>query len=199
MLFIGIDPGNMGAIAFLRVAPEGNKTVQIFDAPTMKVKGPKKTKTELVDTEMAAIVKANALPEESKYAIIEKVGTMPEQGIVSAFAFGCGWGMWRGILAALGIPYTLVHPVTWKKAMMADMGKSKDASRLIAARLFPEYHSLFQRVKDDGRAEALLLAEHGRRTYGLAGIGGSDDLTRQPVSGMLPLTLAGGEHPPVPR
>ena len=47
--------------------------------------------------------------------------------------------------------------------MMADMGKDKDASRLRAIQLFPVVANRLDRKKDDGRAEALLLAEYGRR------------------------------------
>jgi len=39
--------------------------------------------------------------------------------------------------------------------------KNKNASREVAQALFPSVS--LKRVKDDGRAEALLIAEYGRR------------------------------------
>jgi hypothetical protein len=48
--------------------------------------------------------------------------------------------------------------------MMADMARdNKDSSRLAAMRLFPAMSEQLARKKDDGRAEAILLAEYARR------------------------------------
>jgi hypothetical protein len=41
----------------------------------------------------------------------------------------------------------------------------KDNSRVKAMELFPALTDDLARVKDDGRAEAVLLAEYGRRLY----------------------------------
>jgi hypothetical protein len=46
---------------------------------------------------------------------------------------------------------------------MGLLGAGKDASRSLAANTFSAYAALFRRAKDDGRAEAALLAEYGRR------------------------------------
>jgi crossover junction endodeoxyribonuclease RuvC len=40
----------------------------------------------------------------------------------------------------------------------------KDAARMRACQLFPSAANMLERKKDDGRAEALLIAEYGRRT-----------------------------------
>jgi len=113
-------------------------------------------------------------------AQIERVGTMPEQGISSAFNFGKGYGFWIGMLVANFIRYEEIHPLTWKKAMLSGMGSKgqgankKVPSMLKAQQLFPKYaHLLFsewrgKRYPKDGRAEALLMAEHSRqRHFGL--------------------------------
>jgi crossover junction endodeoxyribonuclease RuvC len=88
---------------------------------------------------------------------------MPKQGVASSFTFGEGFGIWKGIIAAFQLPVELVSPQRWKKTMLADQGKEKDASRFKAMQLFPSVADQLKRVKDDGRAEALLLAEYGRR------------------------------------
>jgi len=59
---------------------------------------------------------------------------------------------------------TRVEPARWKGAMMDGMGREKYAARFRAALLFPAVAKLFARKQDDGRAEALLIAEYGRRT-----------------------------------
>ena len=51
---------------------------------------------------------------------IEKVHSMPGQGVASMFNFGKGYGIWIGILAALKISKTLVTPQEWKKEMMSE-------------------------------------------------------------------------------
>lgn len=163
MVTIGIDPGQTGAIA---VCIEGDWAV--FDCPVLtvettnrKTKSGKSVKNTPDPAGMAALLeKCNY---EGAHAYIEKVGAAPGQGVTSMFNFGKGYGMWLGILAALKIPYTLVTPQAWKKAMMAGMAKEKAASIVRATQLFPEMADRLTLKKHDGRAEALLIAEYGRR------------------------------------
>ncbi len=42
-------------------------------------------------------------------------------------------------------------------------GKTKEDSRALAIQLFPALAEELKRVKDEGRAESLLIAEYGRR------------------------------------
>jgi crossover junction endodeoxyribonuclease RuvC len=86
-------------------------------------------------------------------------------GVTSSFNFGWGLGVWIGVCAGLNFPYQLVAPVTWKKRLMADMGKEKDASRVKAMQLYPHIASSLSRKKDHNRADALLLARFGQMTY----------------------------------
>ena len=93
---------------------------------------------------------------KDNHAALEKVHSFP--GAVGAFNFGMGFGIWQGLLTALGIPYTLVSPQTWKKAMLADMGKDKGASRLRALQLFPVFTEELRSAASHNKAESLLLA-----------------------------------------
>ena len=70
-----------------------------------------------------------------------------------------GVGILKGVIAALEIPYTLVTPQKWKKHF--GLSKEKDHSRLLATRLYPNMADKFIRKKDDGRAEAILIAKYG--------------------------------------
>jgi crossover junction endodeoxyribonuclease RuvC len=57
---------------------------------------------------------------------------------------------------------TLVVPQVWKKAYGIPGGReNKDMARQKASMLFPKYAHLWARKKDDGRAEAVLLAHYG--------------------------------------
>src|SRR5690606_16808140 len=92
------------------------------------------------------------------HAYVERVSAMPGQGVSSMFNFGMGYGVIQGVLASLGIPYTLVTPQTWKKrAGLA--GKDKDNARTLAQQLCPE--APLGRKKDIGRADAILIARFG--------------------------------------
>jgi crossover junction endodeoxyribonuclease RuvC len=92
-------------------------------------------------------------------AWIERVHALPRQGVTSSFSFGLSYGLARGVLAALQVPVSLVTPQEWKKSFR--LGPDKNEARLVAARLFPANAGNFCRAKDDGRAEAALLALFG--------------------------------------
>jgi len=81
---------------------------------------------------------------------------MPGQGVSSMFSFGRAAGIIEGVLAGFSVPFELIPPATWTKSMRTFGGK--DGSRQRAQELFPDYAHLFARKKDDGRAEAALLA-----------------------------------------
>ena len=95
------------------------------------------------------------------HAYLELVGAMPGQGVSSMFNFGVTYGAIRGVLAALQIPMSVVTPVKWQRDL--SVAKGKEGNRARAAELFPEFAYLFARVKDDGRADAALLAYWGVR------------------------------------
>lgn len=147
-MIIGIDPGFSGAIAFYW--PD-RRHVEILDMPVAP--GPK-GKTELL---MGSLYDAlNAAPCD---AWVENVSAMPGQGVSSMFRFGQTVGAIQMAVAARGHSLRLVTPVKWKGYF--GLSKDKGAARGLAARRFPAYASLFGRVKDDGRAEAALIALYG--------------------------------------
>lgn len=156
MIYIGIDPGLSGAVAEI----DSNGGVVIHDTPTMQVKKSGKAKTEYLPLQMADIL-IDYVPLNC-HVFIEKVNAMPGQGVTSMFNFGRGFGIWIGILAALKLPYSLIMPQAWKKELMKGMS-DKDAARVRAQQLFPQTIHELSRKKDIGRADALLIAEYGRR------------------------------------
>lgn len=152
---IGVDPGAHGALAV--ISPSG-RLVRMIDMPVVEMKVGKAMKLrvspELLAHEMSSYG-GNA------HAWVEQVTAMPGQGVSSMFAFGESFGIVKGVMAGLGIHIHTVTPNKWKKAMELNAGK--DGSRARAIQLWPENAELFKRVKDDGRAEAVLIAEFGRR------------------------------------
>lgn len=156
---IGIDPGLNGALAFYE--PERGSLV-LIDMPTetfLKRKKGRMVKSRIVSAEgLVAVLDAHALRRGGIHATVEKVGAMPGQGVTSMFNFGDGSGVVRGVLAGLMIPYERETPQVWKRAVGIPFGADKGASRERAASVFPAYASAFARKKDDGRADAALLA-----------------------------------------
>jgi len=162
---IGIDPGLSGAVAIYDTA-EPHKS-RFFDIPTIHIKGSKKVvdARKLADLVGELLFRLPTRPDgevSTIMAVVENVHSMPRQA--GAFAFGLSTGIIHGVLATHGIPFTLVTPAQWKGAMKLHRKPEeptsavKNRARALATRLFPHLASEFARVKDDGRAEALLLA-----------------------------------------
>ena len=151
-MILGIDPGLSGALALL--SPEGN-VLAIEDMPTIEVVINGKKRRNMPPVALANTIRILA-PQK---AFLENVGVRPGEGAVGAFSFGRNLGQIEGVLAALRIPTTLVHPATWKRRM--NIPADKGGARMKAMALFPDKVDLFKRVKDDGRAESALLAYYG--------------------------------------
>jgi crossover junction endodeoxyribonuclease RuvC len=149
-LVAGVDPGLSGAIAIL-----GDSTLTVLDMPTLQIKGKR-----ILD--LYALAQFFDLNGNVKLATIEDPHAMPGQGVSSMFKFGFNCGAVQAMVASAFIPMKLVSPASWKGAM--GLGKDKDASRRLASQIMPRFSHLWARAKDDGRAEAALLALYGSKT-----------------------------------
>lgn len=164
--YVGIDPGLSGAVAMV---DSDQKIVLLKLTPTVVVKKGKGKKTVYLESEMVDIIETCRNHCKNEYSIsvgLENVHAMPGQGVTSMFSMGRGSGLWIGIVAALRIPYTLIEPITWKKAVGIPSGSDKRASAVRALQLFPRANlmrSTRSRVESDGLADALLIAEYTRR------------------------------------
>tara|TARA_R100000664_G_scaffold29927_1_gene42124 strand:- start:1303 stop:1758 length:456 start_codon:yes stop_codon:yes gene_type:complete len=138
-LIAAIDPGKTGAIALLY----SDLSLYIEDMPVFG--------KEVSGTGLASTFKEFT----PTHVYIESVNSFG-MGRQSAFNFGQGLGVIKGVLGTLQIPYSLVTPSKWKSHF--NLGRDKDAARAAATRLFPNNANQFEKKKDDGRAEAALLA-----------------------------------------
>jgi crossover junction endodeoxyribonuclease RuvC len=141
--YIGIDPGLTGAVA---IVDRRGDLVDVYDMP-------------VVDRQVNAVDLAlsfDTFPADEQIVAIERVASRPGQGVASVFRFGVSYGIVVGVVGALG--HRTLHPTPskWK----ADMGLSadKERSRKAAIDRWPRSAAWFARKKDDGRAEAALLA-----------------------------------------
>ncbi len=160
MLYLGIDPGATGAMAVI-YGNEVGTYADVHDCPI--VLGGKSGKQKQLDVVGMAAMVPRMIEGHPVCAVIEWQQAFPKQGASSTFKLGTNYGAWQGILAALGIPFELVRSQVWKPSVGLARGASKAESRAAARRLFPQVADQLARVKDDGRAEALLIAEHRRR------------------------------------
>lgn len=151
-MILGIDPGVTGACAVLS---SGGATVH--DCPTSAT-GPGGKRE--VDPEGIADVLRGLGVGASDTVWVEYVHAMPSQGVSSSFAFGRGYGVWLGALAALGVQVRLVRPRVWK-AHHGLISQPKDAARQRALDLWPGLADMLGRKRDHGRADALLIAKYG--------------------------------------
>lgn len=158
MSFVGIDPGLSGALAFLGMAEDGTiRTLQVRDMPIFTITNNKHKRREIDTQSLAQAIRLWA----PHLVVVERVHSMPGQGVASSFTFGQGYGEIRGVTAALALPVEFVGPRVWKKAL--GVTSDKDTSRRAASMLFPRHAAYWSRKKDDGRAEAALLAWYGWR------------------------------------
>jgi len=153
---IGIDPGAAGAVAILE---RDGSLVQVLDMPSVEITVGGKAKRRVSPEMLAAELRLFNVHATCAY--IEQVSAMPGQGVSSMFAFGQAYGQALGVLAGLGIPVQVVTPSRWKRELKLNTGK--DAARAMAAARWPQHAGEFRRVKDDGRAEAALIALWGLR------------------------------------
>ena len=152
-LYIGIDPGAKGGIAM--IFGEG----QVYDAFPLPMIG------SLVNVESLAVSIGEAIEWKSlRYATIEKVHSMPGQGVASTFKFGKNYGMLIGMLFTLGIPTTFVTPQAWKKDILAGTAKDKAAACEFVVAKYPDVKLVQPRCRNphDGVADAVCICEYGR-------------------------------------
>jgi crossover junction endodeoxyribonuclease RuvC len=143
---IGIDPGLHGAIALL---DSKGGLIDVYDMP-------------VIDKRVSAADLATFEPwgsDDYGTVVLEDVHAIPRaRGMSSSamFSFGRSKGVIEGLFAMAGKPIVYVAPQRWKKAL--GLPADKGAARQMATNLWPSKASAFARVKDDGRAEAALIA-----------------------------------------
>lgn len=162
---VGIDPGLGGAVAFIY---EDGKA-RVVDTPAVEINSNGKTRRRYDVPNMVRLLVENLNCEVGQArAALEQAHAFPGKSVTSMFQMGVGLGVWQGILGALGIPVSMIFARVWKKAMLSGKAPGKEASRLRALELFPSLAIELGRKKDEGRAEALLMAAYLSGRYALA-------------------------------
>ena len=158
MKLISIDPGKEGGLAIL-------KNGEILDSRRMPVIGKEIDLDYLYDW----IISIDTFWNVNDFAIIEKVGAMPGQGVTSMFSFGFSTGIIHGLMRGMGISRRIVHPRTWKAKILAGTDKSKESAINHVKRAYPNINLLATpRSKKPhlGIVDAICIAEYGWREFG---------------------------------
>lgn len=153
-IFIGIDPGINGAVAFI-----GGDRPRVFDLPRHPFEH------RLDGYALAALMRQHAPADEDTKVYLEKV-----HAVANHSGGGAGMQQMGSMMKSVGIimgaidctrfPLSEIAPRGWKKFYSLDSDKAK--SLALARRLYPELQDDLKRQKDDGRAEAVLIAHWGR-------------------------------------
>ena len=141
MNHIGIDPGKNGGIALLQ---RDGSVVDVVKMPA-------------TDADIRDLLDEWTSEGIPTHAVLERVRSSPQMGVVSAFTFGQGYGALRMALACAEIPYEEVTPAKWQGALGCRTKGDKNVTKRKAQELFPSVkvtHAI---------ADALLIAEWGRR------------------------------------
>lgn len=151
MIFLGIDPGLDGALAFWT-----ETSLEVIDMPTLAIGG----KRRVDSYQLAQILDKRAAP---RLALMEQVAARPGAGVSGMFNFGRSAGIVEGIVCAQFWPLEFVMPHVWKRDMRCP--KDKDGARDRASQLLPTSTHIWPLKKHDGRAEAALIALYAERRF----------------------------------
>lgn len=143
MYYLGIDPGQNGGIVLL---DERGRVARAEKMPA--------TEADIW----------NAIPDGMEHdvtAMLEKVHSMPGQGVASTFKFGMGYGGLRMALIASSVPFDDVTPQKWQKALGIVPRKPSESKTAFKNRLKSRSQILFPREKVTlSVCDALLIAHY---------------------------------------
>ena len=154
MRVLGVDQGGYGALALL----DGASLERVADMPVFQVTRCRGVKRDLDVHGLAGLLRE----WKPDACCFEEVGGMEGDSPSSAFTFGRIAGGAEALVKLLAGRFIPTRPHIWKREMGL-IGTAKDDSRAKATNMFPTHAADFARKRDDGRAEAALLAEYGRR------------------------------------
>lgn len=176
MIVVGVDIGLKGGFAVL-----GDGDPRVWSMPSVEREIGGKTRRRVDPAALADLIGLDVLGNYCEpgdgVAFVERAQASPQMGVSSSFAYGEAFGLVVGVLAHLRVPVRFVSPVVWKRALgIAKKGnreigrdeeRDKNPAIELARKLYPALHREINYAKDDGKAEALLIAHYGCEELGL--------------------------------
>lgn len=151
LIFIGIDPGKTGCAAAVN-------SESIFFHEWIS---PEAAKDWLLSV-WAEYQIALAVIEDNDQR------RMPHKGRIGAYDLAYICGTWIGLLCALSIPYVLVSPCDWQRAMIGShiiVRNPKHRSILAAKKHDQRLAHVLYKIKDHNRADAVNMAFYAQMRY----------------------------------
>jgi hypothetical protein len=151
IICVGIDPGLKGGIAIFN----GNKPTA-FPMPLLNGN----IDAYQLHTTLLYCGKIHLLA-------IEEAASRPDQGVVSMFSFGKGYGALLATIEILEIPYIIVKPQTWKAAILPNTKKDKAAAIAYCQTKYPDVPitQKFARTPSDGMADSICIARYACKYF----------------------------------
>lgn len=151
---VGIDPGLRGGFCIINM---DGKVVTLYELKQIS----------LVGVAINSFMATNPVEPQNVHVFLEKANTRPGHAVQAMFNYGAGWGEIIGSVRQAAYPLHLVPPHVWAKVMHAGTyGDDTKKKSFEACKLLFPHVSLVPvdgRNPHDGLAEALLIAEYGRR------------------------------------
>lgn len=160
-LYAGIDPGLKGAWAILR----GDGAIHRYGPMPLIQEGQRQQAVDslLLYHELSA--EGQAAPTMS---IIEKVGPVQGSSLKGCWTFARMFEALISVYRVTEMRFSTVTPQEWKKEVLVGTDKSKAAAIAWCDQRWGFATCYFPGEKNpsDGLADALCMAEYGRRLYG---------------------------------
>lgn len=158
-LYIGIDPGINGALAYYCPAIG---LLRVCSMPKLWRLVNKKKRHYVDARELVKWLTQDRAGQETT-VICEAPHAMRGAGATSLFSFGVAVGTITGVIEAAHYiqPFKKIiriDPSVWKRSLGCSSDKNR--TRALAASIFPANAADFVRQVDDGKAEAALLAHY---------------------------------------
>ena len=144
--YMGIDPGASGGVA---IVDSTGMLIGLYRFDEDRPGGPAKLVADLSSTWKTARIG------------LEKVHSMPGQGVSSMFSFGMNFGMLQGAMIAVGAEFSLVAPQSWQSWLpwTEDQGPKERAVEA-ASKIWGKDRFIFPRCRTPhgGCVDAALIA-----------------------------------------
>jgi hypothetical protein len=149
-LFVGIDPGKSGGIAYIS---ENEGKVDYF-----------KCQTAYDLNTMLSIFKGSFTPK-NLHIYIEKVWSFPKDSAKASFSFGKNIGMWETLLEINELEYTEVAPRVWQKYLNIPSGLKKNERKKLLKKVANDYIRCYDtdsKAVTYYTADAICIAYYGK-------------------------------------
>lgn len=163
-MWIGVDPGVTGGLAAIVATGDGQSALIEKMRMPVEIVG-KKTKVACANRVDIWFNHLFRMTYTIRGIVVEQNSAMPGQGVTSMFSFGRSTGVVEAVAkiyaARSGDCFRHVTPSKWKRDLQFGTGSGKDQSLMRAEQYWPSQRCLWAVKRNDGIAEAALMAKWG--------------------------------------